>query len=113
MLGGGMRQAGILAAAGIFALENNIDRLAIDHANAQLLTQGLSGIEELKLSTDSGETNMVFITTKTDNPKLFEFMKKNGILIPQGQVLRLVTNLNVTKENIKDVISAFKNFYYK
>ena len=111
MLGGGMRQAGILAAAGIFALEHNIKRLAIDHENAALLTRGLAEIEALKVSPDSGETNMVFMTTEKDTPELKKFMETKNILIPQGQGIRLVTHLNVTTENIKHVISAFKAFY--
>ena len=111
MLGGGMRQAGILAAAGIFALENNIERLAVDHENADLLAKGLSEIEELVVSPDSGETNMVFITTGKNDNELKNFMETKGILISKGSFIRLVTNLNVTKDDIEHVISAFKAFY--
>lgn len=111
MLGGGMRQAGIIAAAGIFALENNIERLAVDHDNAALLTKGLSEIEELMVSPDSGETNMVFVTTEQNNHELKKFMETKGILISKGRTIRLVTNLNVTRDDIGHVISAFKAFY--
>ncbi len=111
MLGGGMRQAGIIAAAGIFALENNIERLAVDHENAAFLAKGLSDIKEIMVSPDSGETNMVFITTEKDDNELKKFMETKGILISKGRVIRLVTNLNVTKNDIKHVISAFKAFY--
>ncbi len=111
MLGGGMRQAGIIAAAGIFALENNIERLAIDHENAAFLGGGLSEIDELYVSPDSGETNMVFIRTKINSSELKKFMETQGILISHGPVIRLVTNLNVTKKDIQHVISAFKTFY--
>ncbi len=111
MLGGGMRQAGIIAAAGIFALENNIERLAVDHENAAFLAKGLSDIKELMVSPDSGETNMVFITTEKNDNELKKFMEAQGVLISKGQVIRLVTNLNVTKNDIEHVISAFKAFY--
>ncbi len=111
MLGGGMRQAGIIAAAGIFALENNIGRLAVDHDNAALLAKGLSEIEELMVSPDSGETNMVFVTTEKDDHELRKFMETKGILISKGRSIRLVTNLNVTGDDIGHVISAFKAFY--
>jgi len=61
MLGGGMRQAGIIAAAGIVALENMIDRLSIDHQNARVLAEGLVEIEGIKIDLDTVQTNMVYM----------------------------------------------------
>ncbi len=100
-----------IAAAGIFVLENNIERLAVDHENAALLARGLSEIEELMVSPDSGETNIVFITIEKNDNELKNFMEINGILVSKGSFIRLVTNLNVTKDDIKHVISVFKDFY--
>jgi threonine aldolase len=65
ILGGGMRQAGILAAAGIYALENNIKRLAEDHANARRLAEGIAGLQGLYVDPDSVETNIVLIQITT------------------------------------------------
>src|SRR5690606_18285894 len=62
MLGGGMRQAGIIAAAGIYALENNIERLEEDHANAVLLANQLMTVAEVRIDRKNVQTNMVFMT---------------------------------------------------
>lgn len=113
VLGGGMRQAGILASAGIYALENNINRLSEDHSNASLLAEGLSEIEELQVTTDSLQTNMVFVTIDTAIAhKLQEHLKEKGILIYGGPCVRLVTHLDVDKKDICRVIEAFKYFYH-
>ncbi|MDY0220392.1 MAG: low-specificity L-threonine aldolase [Desulfobacterium sp.] len=111
MVGGGMRQAGILAWAGIFALENNIERLAWDHDNAARLTEALGKIDELTLGPDSALTNMVFVRIKSRTRELISFMGQRGIAIPQGDNLRLVTHLNVSSTDIDTVVTAFKDFY--
>ncbi len=111
MLGGGMRQAGILAAAGIHALENNIDRLADDHANAATLAKGLSEINALEVSPYSGITNMVFVRTGPQGSGLARFLKDRGILIPGDDQIRLVTHLDVADDDILSVIRNFRAFY--
>jgi len=111
MLGGGMRQAGILAAAGIYALKNNINRLALDHETAHLLKTGLANIKDLEISPDSGQTNMVFVSTRGKGAGLLAFMKERGILISGEDHLRLVTHLNITANDIETVIDAFKVFF--
>ena len=112
MLGGGMRQTGILAAAGIYALENNIDRLAEDHANTQLLAKGLSQIEGLDCDPASVQTNMVFISIDAaEKAQLINFLKERGIIITGRGKIRLVTHLDVNEEAIHKVISAFSEFY--
>ena len=113
MLGGGMRQAGILAAAGIYALENNVNRLAEDHAMATLLAEGIAGIEPLKVDPGSVETNMVFVWAKKNIEQLKDFLKSKGILIQGGPCFRLVTHLDVTEEDIGIVVLAFKDFFSK
>ncbi|GAF68395.1 unnamed protein product, partial [marine sediment metagenome] len=82
MLGGGMRQAGILAAAGIYALQNNITRLEDDHHNAAILAKGLAEIEELNIAPETVQTNMVFFSIdRAIAAKLKENLKQSGILI--------------------------------
>ncbi len=109
MLGGGMRQSGMLAAAGLYALDNNVERLAIDHANAQKLANGLAMIPQLKVDLDRVQTNMVFIHPDTnEQPALMEFMKSRGIIIGQE---RLVLHLDINEAMVDKTILAFNDFY--
>jgi len=112
VLGGGMRQAGLLAAAGIYALENNVNRLAEDHANAAFLAEGLAKIEELQVDFSAAQTNMVFIQTgKAREEQLATFLAQRGILIHGGKTIRLVTHLDINEEDIRIVIASFKDFF--
>jgi len=112
VLGGGMRQAGIIAAGGIYALENNVQRLADDHKNAKLLAEGLSKIDGIKLDLSAVETNMVFIElTKNVKNDIQTFMKERNILISGHKNIRLVTHLDVDKMDIKRVVAEFKEFF--
>ncbi|NHJ14505.1 MAG: aminotransferase class I/II-fold pyridoxal phosphate-dependent enzyme [Candidatus Thorarchaeota archaeon] len=102
-LGGGMRQAGIIAAPGIVALEKMVDRLKEDHVNAKLLYSHLSKIPGLELKEP--ETNIIFIglqNFEVDVPKLAQELKKRNILIygAYGTRARLVTHRMVSKEDI-------------
>jgi threonine aldolase len=101
MLGGGMRQVGILAAAGLYALEHHIERLAEDHENAQILAQALREIPEVRL--DPVETNIIiFELTKTPAEKLITELKKRNILaLAIGpRRVRLVTHLDVSRADV-------------
>lgn len=110
MLGGGMRQAGIVAAGGLYALENNINRLADDHDNARLLAEKLSEIDELDV--DEVQTNMVFMTLKSKSvDELYLFLKSKGILIYDDSPVRLVTHMDFKYEDIFIVVRAFKEFF--
>jgi len=112
VLGGGMRQAGILAAAGIFALENNIKRLAQDHENAALLAKGLSDIKEVTVDHKHTQTNMAFISVdEKAAQRLPAFLKQHGVLIHGGEYIRLVTHLDVNENDIKTTVQAFKKYY--
>lgn len=110
--GGGMRQAGIIAEAGIVALGYQLDRLATDHASARRLAEGLSGLEELSIDLEAVQTNMVFVAC---NPELQEslkaYLQERGILIGGYGNLRLVTHLDVDPNDIPIVIAAFKAFF--
>lgn len=112
VLGGGMRQAGILAAAGIVALNDNIERLAEDHANAAILAEGLATIEEIAIDKTKVQTNMVFVSLKQGNGEaLKNFLAGKGVLISRGNPVRLVTHLDVSTDDIQAAVTAFKDYY--
>lgn len=110
MLGGGMRQAGIIAAAGIHALEHNIDRLADDHANAAKLAAGLGAIPSVTVTGQS--TNMVFAKVAGDpttGADLEAKLATDGILAAfNGNTTRMVTHLDVNDKGIDSVVDAFR-----
>ncbi len=112
VLGGGMRQAGLLAAAGLFALENNIPQMEADHQNAALLAKGLAEILELQIDYSAAQTNMVFVEApEAQAIGLAEHLKQQGILIQGGKNIRLVTHLDIGADDIQIVIRAFKTFF--
>jgi threonine aldolase len=109
VLGGGMRQAGVLAAAGILALTGHVERLAEDHENARRLAEGLVQIQGLSLDMRTVQTNMVFVAM--EQPRFLELQKdlrEKGILIAGRDQIRLVTHLDVTADDIEQVIAAFQ-----
>jgi threonine aldolase len=103
ILGGGMRQAGILAAAGIYALDHNIDRLAEDHANAKLVAEILSRHSLVKLDPKAVVTNILMpsFDARVTSDRLVEAAKKEGVLFyPRGpHSIRLVTHLDLSRED--------------
>jgi threonine aldolase len=113
VLGGGMRQAGVLAAAGIVALDEMVDRLAEDHENARTLAEGLCRFEGLSVALDLVKTNIFFIEVKRADmtPQLLSNrLKDRGILIlPTGpHRLRVVTNYHVTAKDIDYIVAVFR-----
>ena len=114
MAGGGMRQAGILAAAGIYALENNIERLAEDHQRAERLALKLKTFEADDFHVESAQTNMVFV--RMDREKSFQlsdFLAGNGVLVNPGADFRMVVHLDISDEDIERFISLVDNFLSK
>lgn len=107
MVGGGMRQAGILAAAGLYALEHHVERLADDHANAAFLAQGLS---ELGYSVEPVQTNMVYVRIDERAAALKGFCAERGIRLSAAPRLRMVTHMDVSRDQIEQVIAAFAEF---
>ena len=107
MLGGGMRQAGVLAAAGLYALEHQVMRLADDHANAERLAAGL---RELGYSVEPVQTNMVYVQIGEQAGALKAFCAERGIKLSAAARLRMVTHLNISAEAIERVIEAFAAF---
>ena len=114
MLGGGMRQAGVIAAAGLFALRNNIPLLQEDHRRARDLALGLDGIPGISLIDPIPPTNMVYFQLDPDlelSPDQFKAqLKEKGVLIGfEGErLVRLVTHLWISDEDIQAVITVFK-----
>ena len=113
MLGGGMRQAGILAAAGIVAIENMVERLEEDHKNARILGEGLANINGIKVDLETVQTNMVYFDLRESSIDTFQFLPKLaeynilGSPLPPTKV-RLVTHYRINKEDIYTTIKAIK-----
>ena len=111
MLGGTMRQVGIVAAAGLYALEHNVERLAEDHANAERLAKGLAA---LGLKVDPVQTNMVFATiSKESVAGLKQHLEKNGVNALVSPRLRLVTHLDIDAAAIDRAVATFGAFFQK
>lgn len=110
MLGGGMRQAGHLAAAGIYALEHNVDRLADDHANAERLAAGLEGIGELDVTQ---ATNMVFVAApEAIHAEVISHVTSRGFLIGGYRPeMRIVCHLDVDSAAVEGLIEAFASYF--
>ena len=110
MLGGGMRQAGVLAAAGLVALDSMIDRLAEDHQHARRLAHGLANIDGLSVDPDSIQTNIVFFEVDEDlgtAADLIAALNRNGVLVsyPGKQSIRMVTHRHISPEDIEEALS--------
>lgn len=112
VVGGGMRQAGILAAAGIYALEQQYHRLAEDHLNALCLAEGLASIPELEFDPASVQTNMLFLPLAgSRGAALTQHLRARGILVGGYGHIRLVTHLDFSAEEIERVIAAVREFF--
>jgi threonine aldolase len=110
MLGGGMRQAGVIAAAAHYALEHNVERLAEDHQNAADLSAGLARIAPLKVTTP--QTNIFYVEIPDAACALLrEALSRQGIRASIGPHTRLVTHLDVTAADVKTTIAAFEAFF--
>jgi threonine aldolase len=112
MAGGGMRQAGVLAAAGSHALDHHVDRLAQDHALARQLARGLQAIAGMRV--EMPETNIVFVDLEGDArgraDGLIPFLKTRGVLASGLYRLRFVTHLDVDADGVKRAIDAMAAF---
>src|SRR5438477_3199706 len=108
ILGGAMRQAGVIAAAGLYALEHNVERLSTDHANATHLAAGLKALD---LPVEH-HTNMVFATVPgAQVAALAEHLKQRNVLVLPGARMRLVTHLDVDQAGIDHALGAFGEFF--
>jgi threonine aldolase len=112
VLGGGMRQAGVLAAAGIVALNEMVERLAEDHANARKLADGLSQMPGLIIDPDLIKTDIVYFEVKRDDMAVEDLIKQladQGVrMLPVGPSrIRAVTNYHITSDDIDYVLDRF------
>ncbi len=110
VLGGGMRQAGILCAAAKIALTDNVEKLKVDHQNAQYLAHQLNSITGFSVNVEQVSTNMVFakVDESIDIYRLAKALKEQNIIISPSDNMRLVTHLDINKEDIDSFISALK-----
>ena len=110
MLGGGMRQVGVLAACGIYALRNMVSRLAEDHLNAKKLAEGLAEIPFFKINPDDVETNIVIVESERDPEEVCKKMREKGVLaLPFGPGrIRFVTHKDVNEEDVEHAIKVLK-----
>jgi threonine aldolase len=120
IMGGGMRQTGILAAAGLISLKEMRLRLETDHENAKLLANKLSEIPGSIINLDDVQINMVFFdhedNKSIDGEAFVEFMKERGILVNTNDALkrfRFVTHYWISREHISLVADAVRDFYTK
>lgn len=107
MVGGGMRQAGMLAAAGLYALEHHVARLAEDHQRAQVIAEGL---EALGYMVEPVQTNMVYLQIGNRAASLKAFCAERGIRLTAAPRLRMVTHLDVLPEHVDPILECFAAF---
>ena len=113
VLGGGMRQAGIIAAAGLLAINQLESQIQDDHLNAQLLSDGINNINGLNVDCDKVKTNIIYFELKSktiSSTELLTKMKNSGILFFEvsPNKYRLVTHYGITKSDIKYTLSSFQ-----
>ena len=108
MVGGGMRQAGILAAAGLYALQNNVARLKEDHDNAAWMAEQLRAVGADVMRHD---TNMLFVRVgEARATALGEYLRERGVLINASPIVRLVTHIDVNRQQLAEVVSHWQAF---
>jgi threonine aldolase len=115
MLGGGMRQGGIVAAGGLYALRHNVARLADDHANARRLAEGLRSIPGIKVDRQTVETNIFYADIVRDDMTASEFverLREHGVLINRPaagrRTVRFVTHYGVEADDIEVAVDAIR-----
>jgi threonine aldolase len=109
-MGGAMRQAGIIAAGGVYALRHHVKRLAEDHANARRLAEGLAALPGVSLDPATVETNLVFfeLTGPVDAPALVDGLLARGVRVGAmgPRTVRAVTHLDVSAAQIERTLDA-------
>jgi threonine aldolase len=111
MFGGGMRQAGVIASAGIYALENNIERLTEDHKRARTFAEAINTMKPFSVNLETVQSNIVFIgVEKGSTKRKIDELSKHGveILDTDDSTIRAVFHLHITDEDLGTAIDAFK-----
>lgn len=116
LLGGGMRQVGILAAAGIYALENNIERLIEDHRNARSFAEQVNGLGGIEIDMETVQTNIVVMSLQrcrlTVHQAIKELKKEGVLVVPFGpQRIRAVAHLDVNRKGMRKVVETFHQVF--
>jgi threonine aldolase len=110
MLGGGMRQAGVIAAAGVYALENMVDRLAEDHENARVLAEGLAAIPGITLAPPPQSNLVFFLAEGWDLGELVRRLGERGVAcLDEGGRIRMVTHYGITKEDVEAAAASVRS----
>ena len=109
MLGGGMRQVGVLAAAGLYALDHEAPRIADDHIRANRLREGLAAMQGLSVDMSDNQTNMALVTIERENPELVrDQLREAGLLTGfDAGFMRLVVHRDMDDNDIDRVLDAF------
>ncbi|MBI4830522.1 MAG: low-specificity L-threonine aldolase [Candidatus Lindowbacteria bacterium] len=116
MLGGGMRQAGVLAAAALYALDNNVERLAEDHRNAKRLAGALAKLDGVRIVNDPVETNLIYFDVSRTGMNPLEVKNESaerGVLVDpiSFTIMRAVTHLDVSRDDIERAIEVFGQIF--
>ena len=112
ILGGSMRQVGVIASCGMYAIKNNIARLQEDHENAKLLAKGLSEISELEVDYGENQTNMLFVNCpKQHRTSLEQYLFDNHIRIASLDRGRIVCHLGISEKDVKSAIKIFQQYF--
>lgn len=113
VLGGGMRQVGILAKAGLYALQHNVERLQQDHDNASYLAKALNNMAAFSLNPELVQTNIVFakLDAKVDQNRLIEHLVSKDIIVSKGQPMRFVTHQDVTRNDLEHLVKSLIDFF--
>ncbi len=113
MTGGGMRQSGILAAAAIYALENNVARLKDDHDNAQWLAEELTKIG-VEIAEPGAQTNVLYMRQSAElAAKMGPWMRERGVIISSGPLTRVLTHINISREDLQKVVALWQEFLHQ
>jgi threonine aldolase len=113
IIGGGMRQAGVIAAAALYALEHNVERLKEDHKKAKIFSEEISKLNEIEIDLSTVQTNIIIFRVKRSESEVNSFksdLKDKGVLISDGSYgsLRAVFHLDVSNEQVEETIGIFK-----
>lgn len=112
MVGGGMRQAGLLAAAALFALDHNVERLADDHRNAQLLADRLLQIDDIEVHGGSANTNMVYISLRNEDGEAFrQWCEQKGVRFQGANPARLVVHKDISQAMIEHAAEVMASYF--
>lgn len=112
VLGGGMRQAGVVAAAGIYALQHHVERLKEDHDKARQLAEGLKQVPQIEVVGGTSHTNMVFVRIDQQRSvQLRAYLAERDMLVGSAATMRLVTHLDIDPDDIDRFVGEVNEFF--